>query len=98
MADYPKNEKRTSKPSPRHSEAGKRTNHSAGVRAALKQKRQDDAKARAEEYAKLSDVTKLGDLDNALGKGVGAAKERAKLLKRTEAAKTAAATAKVSKK
>jgi hypothetical protein len=94
MANYPKPPKRQgSKPTPR-SNNGKRTNHNSGVRKALKDQRRMDAEDRAAEYAKLSDVTKLGDLDNALGKGIGAANERARLQKRIEAAKAAVAEAK----
>lgn len=43
--------------------------------------RQEGAKARAAEYAKLTTQQKIDRLDVAFGKGVGAAKERAKLAK-----------------
>lgn len=44
--------------------------------------RQEGAKARAAEYAKLTTQQRLDRLDQAFGVGVGAAKERAKLAKR----------------
>ena len=48
-------------------------------RFALKEIRQKEAKRRAEAHAKLSTREKLKALDDLLGEGLGAKKERAKL-------------------
>lgn len=47
-----------------------------------KEERRAAAKARNEHWATKSPKEQLADLDRRLGKGVGAAKQRAKILKR----------------
>jgi len=47
--------------------------------------KQKEAKERQAEYSKLSVAEKIAKLDKKLGKGAGAVKERAKLLKKSEA-------------
>jgi hypothetical protein len=104
MASYPHQVKRQgSRPSPRSPGTGKNknSNHNVGVKRSLKAARQAEAKARKAEYDNLLPQQKLQNLDKVLGKGQGAARERAKLQKQlgTEnEAQEAAATAKKSKK
>lgn len=90
MAQYPKNEKRASKPSPRpNTSGGKRNNHNAGVKKALKAARQAEAKARQSEYDNLSATQKVEALDKL---GLKATKVRAKLAPKVEAEKAEART------
>ena len=57
------------------------------LRQDRKEKRKREAKERQEAYNKLSPQQKIASLDNKLGKGIGATKQRAKLQKEIETAK-----------
>jgi hypothetical protein len=56
-----------------------RINHNAGVRIALAEDRKVQAEIRAESRSKRSAQEQLNLLDQRLGKGIGAAKERKRL-------------------
>jgi hypothetical protein len=83
MADYPHNEalpqdhKKAARA--KSGTPGSRNNHNAGVRKSLQERRQDEAKARNETWAKMTPAEQLQALDGRLGKSVGAVKQRARL-------------------
>jgi len=84
MANYPKQEKRTSKPTPRQSTTGKKTNHSAGVKRALKAERKADAADRQTKWEALSPQQQLADLDKHFGPGQGAKRQRERLARKIQ--------------
>ena len=53
----------------------------------VKSQRREETKQRQQEYDKLSVDEKIKKLDDKFGKGIGAKKQRAKLLKQKEGGK-----------